>query len=162
MTGWWCKMWEHRQMNSNKIIGEECYKWMNSCYLILKCDCQCQCQCQWVILLYVIVNVSSQVVGEATKPNVNLILAANKIKFDKYQQHDNMTILRACFERVRNVMFTSGWLLIWCWHLQVMFSMFNKLLICLCLADLLFLVSNLAISPIYVAQVNNILHSCSR
>ena len=45
---------------------------------------------------------------------------------------------------------------------QVVFSMFNKLLICLCLADLLFLVSNLAISPIYVAQVNNILHSCSR
>ena len=49
VTGWWCKMWEHRQMNSNKIIGEECYKWMNSCYLILKCDCQCECQ--WVILL---------------------------------------------------------------------------------------------------------------
>ena len=86
---------------------------MNSCYLILKCDCQCQCQ--WVILLYyVIVNVPSLVVGEATKPNVNLILAANKIKFDKYQQHDNMTILRVCFERVRHVMFTSGWLLIWC------------------------------------------------
>ena len=39
---------------------------------------------------------------------------------------------------------------------QVVFSMFNKLLICLCLADLLFLVSNLAISPIYVAQVDNI------
>ena len=96
------------------------------------------CNCKCII----------EVVGEATKPNVNLILAANKIKFDKYQQHDNMTILRACFERVRNVMFTSGWLLIWCWHLQVMFSMFNKLLICLCLADLLFLVSNLAVSPV--------------
>ena len=39
---------------------------------------------------------------------------------------------------------------------QVVFSMFNKLLICLCLADLLFLVSNLAISPIYAAQVDNI------
>ena len=32
--------------------------------------------------------------------------------------------------------------------MQVMFSMFNKLLICLCLADLLFLVSNLAVSPV--------------
>ena len=29
-----------------------------------------------------------------------------------------------------------------------MFSMFNKLLICLCLADLLFLVSNIAVSPV--------------
>ena len=62
------------------------------------------CNCKCII----------EVVGEATKPNVNLILAAKKIKFDKYQQHDNMTIIRACFERVRNVMFTSGWLLIWC------------------------------------------------
>ena len=31
---------------------------------------------------------------------------------------------------------------------QVMFSMFNKLLICLCLADLMFLVSNIAVSPV--------------
>ena len=61
-----------------------------------------------------------------------------------------MTMLRACFEGRRNVMFTSGWMLIWFRRLtfQVMFSMFNKLLICLCLADLLFLGSNIAVSPV--------------
>ena len=38
---------------------------------------------------------------------------------------------------------------------QVMFSMFNKLLICLCLADLLFLLTNLAVSPVSMLKVDN-------
>ena len=47
-------------------------------------------QCCIVLPVGSIVNVSL-VVGEATKPNFNLFLATNKIKFHKCRQYDNVT-----------------------------------------------------------------------
>lgn len=68
---------------------------------------------------------------------LSLVVLCKKVRIKNNKNNNDLPcFLNHCFDQ--NLLPFS----------QVMFSMFNKLLICLCLADLMFLVSNIAVSPV--------------